>query len=48
MRTKGNKYMNATRKRYDNGYVPRTAAAEKNWRRDGLIWRTLATHPKGL
>jgi hypothetical protein len=28
MRTKGNKYMNGTRKRHDNGYVPRTAAAE--------------------
>jgi len=48
MRKKGNKYMNATRKRHDNGYVTRTAAAEKRWGHDGLIWRMLATHPKGL
>ena len=28
--------------------LKRTVRLEKNWQRDGLIWRTLATHPKGL
>jgi hypothetical protein len=46
MRTKGNKYMNGTRKRHDDGYVPRTAAVEKRWEGHRLIWWTLATHPR--
>lgn len=25
--------------------LKRTVRLEKNWERDGLIWRTLATHP---
>lgn len=36
-----NRFLNAKR---DGNNAPRTAAIE----RYGLIWRTLATHPKGL
>jgi hypothetical protein len=46
-----NKYMNAVPsfRRKPNQLKPeRTVRLEKNWQRDGLIWRTLATHPKGL
>jgi hypothetical protein len=41
MRGNGNRFMNA---------VPSTGGRSvrltKNWERDGLIWRTLATHHK--
>jgi hypothetical protein len=47
MRTTGNRFLNAGRNQYSDHRV-RTVRLEKNWQRDGLIWRTLATHPKGL
>jgi hypothetical protein len=50
MRKTGNKSLNATLgiSLGCKGYVQRTLRKEKNWERDVLIWRTLATHPKGL
>lgn len=32
----------------NNAYKPSEAKAERLWIRRGLIWRTLATHLKGL
>jgi hypothetical protein len=43
-----NRYLNAGAKYLTKSYEPRTLRKEKNWERHGLIWRTLATHPKGL
>jgi hypothetical protein len=46
-----NKYMNPVpsfRRKPNQPKPERTAAAEKNWQRDGMIWRTLATQSKGL
>jgi hypothetical protein len=50
MRKSTNKYMNATQgvSLGCKGYVQHTLRKEKNWERDGLIWRTLATQSKGL
>jgi hypothetical protein len=44
-----NKYMNAVpsfRRKPNQPRPERTVRLEKNWQRDGLIWRTLATHPR--
>lgn len=41
-----NKYTRATPRNYTKYYMSNSDVRDSlNWHRDGLIWRTLATHP---